>query len=229
MKKVIDMCTRVEGHGSINIILQKDEISNVDFKLDIVRGFENILHNNNLTDAPRIASRICGICHASQAIASCKAIENIYEIEPSLQSILLRRLMMIGELIKSHSMHFFFQAFPDLFVILKKNPHPLTLSELIHFDPKLTSSMYELINIGNEIVSLFGGKSVHLITPVIGGVMFSPSKKDIGIARKLLQKSLINLEWILERFNQLFSQYNPPDIYTLTNPVNTIDTMEFYV
>jgi len=218
MKKVVDVCTRVEGHGNIKILLQKDEISSVNFDLEIFRGFENILLDKRLIDTPRIASRICGLCHASQAIASCKAIESMYEVEPSNQSILLRRLLMIGELIKSHSMHFFFQAFPDLFVILDKQPKPLSLNELIHFDPKLTSNMYELIKIGNEIGNLFGGRSVHLITPIIGGVFFSPLKKEINIARRYLQNSINNLKWIIERFQEIFSQFAPPDVYTLPNP-----------
>ncbi|MCK4282023.1 MAG: nickel-dependent hydrogenase large subunit, partial [Candidatus Lokiarchaeota archaeon] len=218
MKKVVDVCTRVEGHGNIKILLQKDEISSVNFDLEIFRGFENILLDKRLIDTPRIASRICGLCHASQTIASCKAIESMYEVEPSNQSVLLRRLLMIGELIRSHSMHFFFQAFPDLFVILDKQPKPLSLNELIHFDPKLTSNMYELIKIGNEIGNLFGGRSVHLITPIIGGVFFSPSKKEINIARKYLQNSINNLKWIIERFIEIFSQFAPPDVYSLPNP-----------
>src|SRR4030042_581281 len=110
------MCTRIEGHGEVEIYLanQNEEISYVEFVLDAYRGFENILLKKNLLDIPKIASRICGLCHASQAISSCKAIEAVYDIEPSEQSILLRRLLMTGEMIKSHSMHIFFQSLPDL-------------------------------------------------------------------------------------------------------------------
>ena len=215
----MDVCTRVEGHGNINILIQKDEISSVSFDLDIFRGFENILHGKKLIDAPRIASRICGLCHASQGIASCKAIENIYEIEPTTQSISLRRLLMIGELIKSHAMHFFFQSFPDLFVALKKHSNSLSFDELIRYDPLLTSNVFELIKISNEIVTLFGGRSIHLITPIIGGVQYSPSKKDISVAKKYFQKAITNLDWVIERFHDLFSKEKPPDIYNLNDPV----------
>jgi len=108
MDKVVEACTRVEGSGNLNIYLKNDEIYQTELNFSVFRGFENILIGKKLLDIPKIVSRICGLCSASQTIASCKAIENIYGIEPSNQSILLRRVLLSGELIKSHIMHYFF-------------------------------------------------------------------------------------------------------------------------
>ena len=217
LKKVINICTRVEGHGNVNIFLKNknEEISLVNFEISAFRGFENILLRKELLDIPKIISRLCGLCCASQSIVSCKAIENIYEIEVPEQSVLLRRLLLTGELIKSHSMHFFFQSLPDLleiFNILEKTPSPY---ENINFDLHLTTNFYELIKIGNEIDKLFGGRTVHCITPVPGGNLYFPYRKNITIARKYLQKAIINLEWIIEKFIELFSSYDPPIEYEL--------------
>ncbi|MFX1451231.1 MAG: nickel-dependent hydrogenase large subunit, partial [Promethearchaeota archaeon] len=161
----------------------------------------------------------CGLCYATQTIASCKALETIYGIEPSIQTIFLRKLLMIGELIKSHCLHFFFQTLPDLFVIFKDIKNPLSPNELIHFDPKLTSSIFELLKIGQEISRIFGGRAIHPITPTVGGHFYIPSKKDLGISRKYFQTALNNLEWTIERFEQLFSQKTTPEEYDLPNPV----------
>jgi len=215
MKKTVTMCTRVEGHGIINFFLQKNEISSVNFEIQDIRGFENILLKKKLLDVPRIASRVCGLCYASQTIASCKAIEGMYEIEPANQSIQLRRLLMIGEMINSHSMHFFFQALPDLFVILKGQSNSLSLRELLQFDPQLTSNMFELIKIGKELANIFGGRATHPIAPTIGGVIIAPSKKNIGFARKYLQKAINNIKWTIEKFQENFSQTEPPSDYNL--------------
>ncbi|MFX1393895.1 MAG: nickel-dependent hydrogenase large subunit [Promethearchaeota archaeon] len=220
MKKIIDVCTRVEGHGAVNILLenQNETISLVEFKIDAYRGFENILLRKKLFDIPKISSRICGLCHASQAIVSCKAIESMYDIEISEQSMLLRRLLMIGELIKSHSMHFFFQFFPDLLVIfdiLKKVP---SLYQLTKFNPQLSTNMYELIKIGNDMDKFFGGRNIHPITTVPGGVVYTPLRKNLLIARKYLQKVMGNLEWVIEKFIELFSNKNPPNYFELPNP-----------
>jgi len=220
LKKIIDICTRVEGHGAVNILLenQNEVISHVEFKIDAYRGFEKILLRKKLFDLPKISSRICGLCHVSQTIASCKAIESMYDVEISELSILLRRLLMIGELIKSHSMHFFFQIFPDLleiFEILKNSP---SLYDLINFNPQLTTNIYELINIGNALDNIFGGRDIHIISTVPGGVIYVPSRKNLLITRKYLQKVIMILEWIIHKFIELFSNKVPPKQFELPNP-----------
>lgn len=218
--KVVEICSRVEGHGNINIYLnnQNEEISQVDFEIKAYRGFENILIGKRLMDVPKIASRICGLCHASQSIVSCKAIESMYEFEPTEQSVLLRKLLMAGELIKSHSIHFFFHSFPDLLKIFNIRQKSLSLYELVNYNSELTTNIYELIKIGNEIDKIFGGRSVHLISPMPGGIIYTPSRKNISLTRKYVQKAILNLDWIIEKFIELFSTQTPPIEYELPNP-----------
>lgn len=220
MLKVVDICQRVEGHGEVKILVQNDEISLVNFEFDVYRGFENFLIGKQLLDIPKIVSRICGLCYASQAIASCKAIEDIYNIKVSNQNILLRRLLMIGELIKSHSMNFFFQNLPDLLKIFNISQNLLSPYELVNYNPQLTTNLYELIKIGNEINELFGGRSVHLLSPIPGGIIYSPSQKNITLAKRNLQKSLVNLEWIIEKVIELFADQIPPREFEIPNYIS---------
>ncbi|MFW9876324.1 MAG: nickel-dependent hydrogenase large subunit, partial [Candidatus Thorarchaeota archaeon] len=124
---------------------------------------------------------------------------------------LLRRVLMTGELIKSHSMNFFFQVLPDLLNIFNNRQKITTPYDLINYDPQITTNIYELIKIGNEINNLFGGRSVHLISLIPGGVIYSPSKKNISTAKKKFQNALINLEWIIEKFIEIFSHQIPPE------------------
>ncbi len=219
MSKVIDVCTRVEGHGTVNIFVQKDELKHIEFELSGYRGFESILLNKKLLDVPRIISRVCGICHASHMIVSCKAIENMYGVQISDQSENLRRLMLIGELIKSHTMHFFLQSLPDLlqiFGIQKTAPNPY---ELINFDKQLTTHLFDLIKIGNDIDRVFGGKSIHMITPVPGGVIYPPSKKNITLAKNAVKNAVNHLGDIIDKFVHLFSEHAPPEEYELPKPI----------
>jgi len=168
---------------------------------------------------PKLISRICGLCYASQTIASCKAIENLYDVEVMEQSIILRRLLLSGELIKSHCMHFFFQSLPDLLTIFNISQKPLSQYDLINFNPQLTTNLYELIKFGNEIEILFGGRSAHLITPIPGGLIYSPSRKNITIAQKYMQKASNNLKMIIETFIEYFSNKIPPEEFSLPNPI----------
>lgn len=217
MQKVIDVCTRVEGHGNVKILLQQDEISNVEFEILAFRGFENILIGKKLSDVPKIVSRICGLCHASQTIVSCKSIEKMYNIKANQQSVLVRRLLMAGELLKSHSMHYFFQSFPDLLNIFNICTKPIELYDLIKFNPQLTSHIYDIIKIGNDIDKIFGGRSIHPITPIPGGNIYRPSQKRKNIAEKYFVKAISNLEWIIENFIDLFSKLTPPEDFMLPN------------
>ncbi len=217
MQKVIDVCTRVEGHGNVKIFIQNDEISNVEFEILAFRGFENILIGKKLSDVPKIVSRICGLCHASQTIVSCKSIEDMYNIKANHQSVLIRRLLMAGELLKSHSMHYFFQSFPDLLNIFNIYTKPIDIYDLIKYNPQLTSHIYDIIKIGNNIDKIFGGRSIHTITPIPGGVIYRPSRKRKNIAEKYFAKVISNLEWIMENFIDLFSEFTPPEDFMLPN------------
>ena len=219
IKKVIEVCTRVEGHGNINIYMdnQHEEISHVNFEIAPFRGFENILLRKSLLDIPRLTARICGLCHSSQAIASCKAVENIYEVEPSERSILLRRLLMTGELIKSHSIHFFYQSLPDLLEIFNITKATPSFYQLKQYDPQLTACVDDLIKLGSDIDNIFGGRVVHLITLYPGGVIYEPSRKNISLAKKMFQKSLSNIEGVIERFVDIFSKFEPSPHFQLLN------------
>jgi coenzyme F420-reducing hydrogenase alpha subunit len=219
MQKIVTVCKRIEGHGNVEIYLQNDQVSNISFNLSIFRGFENILKNKELLDVPLLASRICGLCHSSQIIASCKAIESLYNIQPSKRSILLRRLLMAGELIKSHSIHQFLQSLPDLLYIFKHKSTPPSHYDLIQFDYELATKFYELINIGNEIDRIFGGRSIHVITTFPGGVNYSYSQNDNKLAKKYIQKAIENLEYIIERYIKLFASTSPPDIFNISRPI----------
>lgn len=117
--KIVDVCTRVEGHGTVQVLVQNDEISNVNFEIGSNRGFESFLIGKKLTDIPKIVSRICGLCYASQTIASCKAIENLFEIAVPEQSILLRYLLLSGELINLDSCIFSFNPYRIFFKFLR--------------------------------------------------------------------------------------------------------------
>ncbi|MFX1413207.1 MAG: nickel-dependent hydrogenase large subunit [Promethearchaeota archaeon] len=213
----MNVCSRVEGHGKVNYFIQNEHIDHVEFEISAFRGFENILIGKKLSDIPKIVSRICGLCHASQTIASCKAIEKIYEIQPSSQATLLRRLLMTGELIKSHIMHFFFQTLPDLLEIFQVFKNGIDSYNLIRFDSQLSTCVFDLIKAGTELNNLFGGRIIHLITPVPGGMIYYPSKKKILLAQKYLQKSASNIQYVLDRFVELFSTKNPPYEFNISN------------
>ena len=215
MKRTINLCTRVEGHGELHFLMKKDELQAVNFEVSGIRGFEKILTQKKLEDAPRISGRICGLCHVSQSVASLKAAEDIYELEIADQVTNLRRLLMIADHIKSHITHFFFQTFPDLFFIVKGRKTPLNPNELIKFNPELTETIFDLLKSAVAIVNMLGGRAIHPITLAIGGTFHVPDKKELDLVRKNFQKALNNVEFVLNQFIELFLKNSPANYFSL--------------
>lgn len=219
MDKVVVPCTRVEGHGNLNIYLKNDEIYQTELNFSVFRGFENILLGKKLIDLPNIVSRVCGLCYASQTIASCKAIENIYGIEPSNELNLLRRLLLSGELIKSHIMHYFFHSLLDMLKIFKIYGDADERYNLVNYNPHLTTNIFNLIKVSSEMNKLMGGRLIHPISPLPGGLIFNPARKSLNIIEKYLKKGINNIEIIIENFIELFSAFDPPTEFNLSNPI----------
>jgi coenzyme F420-reducing hydrogenase alpha subunit len=216
MDKIIEICTRVEGHGNLNFIFKGEELSHTEFTFSLYRGFENILIGKKLCDVPKIVSRICGLCNASQTIASCKAIEDIYGIEPSIQSILLRKLLMTSELMKSHLLHFFYQTLPDLLEIFNLGNKPNTPYAIFNYNDQITTKVYNLLKIGSDINRLVGGRVIHPITVIPGGIINNPEKKNLLLIQKYLKRAKDYAQDLIEHFIALFSKYNPPIEYDLS-------------
>ncbi len=186
MSTNVDICTRIEGHATIEYIVTKNELMAVNFKTDVFRGFEGILKGKHRLDAPRIASRICGLCHASQAIASTRAVEAMLGVQPGASARAMRAVLMCGELVKSHAMHFYFQGYPDISAVL--HGKQLGLEELVRNNPAFTQSMFELIKLGKDVCEVFGGREIHAISPAVGGKSFTVFPKEIAQTRKCLEK-----------------------------------------
>ncbi len=125
---------------------------------------------------------------------------------------------MCAELINSHIMHFFFQTLPDLMEIFKMENNLKNPSKLINFDLELTKNVFNLIKASKEINELFGGRSIHLITIVPGGMLYTPSQKNYIFLQKLLHKIRVEIESIIHKFISLFSEFQTPVEYNLSNP-----------
>ena len=122
---------KIEGHGNLTVDWQKDAV-----KLNVHEGerlFEGMLVGRPAEEMYWKTPRICGVCPVAHNLASLRAVENAYGMEISKTTMLLRRLMMDGQMIQSHMLHLYFLALPDYLGIdratelAKKNP------EAFHF------------------------------------------------------------------------------------------------
>ncbi|NMC06828.1 MAG: hypothetical protein GYA24_16540 [Candidatus Lokiarchaeota archaeon] len=215
MSTNVDICTRIEGHATIEYVMSKNELVAVNFKTDVFRGFEGILKGKFFLDAPRIASRICGLCHASQAIASTRAIEAMLGVQPSASARAMRAVLMCGELVKSHAMHFYFQGYPDISAVL--HGKQLGLEDLVRKDPEFTQAMFELIKLGKDVCEAFGGREIHAISPAVGGKSFTVFPKEVTQTRKYLEKIREISRPVLDNLLEDYSATTPADDFAFKN------------
>lgn len=205
MKKItIKPVTRIEGHAKVDIILDEEgKVKTTYFHVEELRGFEKFLQGRKVWEAPRITARICGICPVSHHLAAAKACDNLFEVEVPETASLLRELMHMGQIIHSHSLHFFFLAAPDLLLTNESNRD---ITGIVKANPELVKKAIELRKIGQSIIQTIGGKAIHPVTAIPGGMTKSLSKnekekieKDLKIGLELSKLAVDVVKRIVEK------------------------------
>jgi F420-non-reducing hydrogenase large subunit len=118
MRKIeIDPISRLEGHGKIEIFL--DDAGNCEraiLQVPELRGFEKFAEGRPAEEMPRITEMICGVCPTAHHMASTKAIDGVFNVEPTRTAKLIRELMYNAFTAEDHILHFFFLGGPDFVV-----------------------------------------------------------------------------------------------------------------
>jgi coenzyme F420-reducing hydrogenase alpha subunit len=170
----VDYLARVEGEGGVWVRIRNGQV--VDVKLKIFeppRFFEALLRGRSLMEAPDITARICGICPIAYQMSAVHAMEDALGIAVPGPIRDLRRLIYCGEWIESHALHIFmlhapdFLGYPDAIQMAKDHP-------------KLVQQGLELKKLGNEIISLLGGRSIHPINVRVGGFYRTPMRQELS-------------------------------------------------
>lgn len=168
----IDPVTRVEGHGKITILLDKNnKVAQTRFHTVEFRGFERFIRGRLLWEIPVIAQRMCGICPVSHHLTAAKAmdiIEGIDRIPPVAEKI--RRLMHYGQMLQSHATHFFYLASPDILFGFDAAPTVRNISGVLDKFPEFAHQGIFIRKFGQEIIRATAGKRIHGTGAVPGGV-----------------------------------------------------------
>lgn len=173
MKIVIDHIARIEGHAGFIGKIINGKIAEA--KIETQEGarlFESLLIGRHYFDAPVITARICGVCPVIHMLTSIKAIEKAFGIAPLPLTILLRQIMLVGQTIQSHTLHLYFLVIADYF----------NMASGLDFAKKYPSdakAFLELRDFGNRLIEVIGGRSIHPLTPKVGGFTKLPDRKKL--------------------------------------------------
>lgn len=113
----IDPITRLEGHGKIDIFLDgKGDVERAYFQVPEFRGFEKFCEGRAVEEMPTLTQKICGVCPTAHHIASTKALDDLFKIEPPVAAKKIRELMYNAFMFEDHMLHFYFFGVPDFVV-----------------------------------------------------------------------------------------------------------------
>ncbi len=198
----VNHLTRVEGHGNIVVKASNGKVEELRWEVvESPRFFEVMLKGRPWHDAHVLASRICGICSVSHQLASLEATEAAFGIQPSEQTILLRKLLYCGEVIESHTLHLYFLTLPDFIGVGSLFP----LIQSHHKDMALRG--LRLKKLGNDIMEVIGGRAVHPQAATVNGFGRLPSKENLLLLQTRAKNAFPDLEATVE----LFKGFNLPN------------------
>lgn len=173
MKRItIDPITRLEGHGKIEIFLDKEgNVANAYFQIPELRGFEKFCEGRPVEEMPRITTRICGVCPGAHHMASAKATDAVYHVHPPPAAKKLRELFYCAHIIHSHIAHFYALGGPDFIPGYDADPAQRNILGLIA-KVGLETGM-EVIKhraYAQDIQATIGGKATHPVCGLPGGM-----------------------------------------------------------
>ncbi len=165
--------TRVEGEGSLRLQIAHGRIE--ELALDIFeppRYFEKFLEGRRYHEVIDTVARICGICPVAYQMSAAQALENAFGIiaDPWVRD--MRRVFYCGEWLQSHALHVHLLAAPDFLgfdsVIGMAQRHPDAVRRGL-----------SLQGLGNDLIALFGARSVHPVGARVGGFFRAPSPAEV--------------------------------------------------
>ncbi len=168
----IDPITRLEGHGKIEIFLNDEgNVEKAYLQIPELRGFEQFCEGRAAEEMPRITPRICGVCPTAHHIASAKALDDLFKVEPTSPAKKIRELMYSAFVIEDHIFHFFFLGAPEFITGLKVPAAQRNILGVIDkVGLEIGGKVIEVRKRTRKIITLIGGKVVHPVCGLPGGV-----------------------------------------------------------
>ena len=179
-KITINPITRLEGHGKIEIFL--DDKGNVDdayWQVVELRGFERFCLGRPAEELPRIVPNICGVCPTPHNMASVKALDDLYGVEPTPTAKLIRQLHYDAFMLEDHYIHFFFLSAPDFVLGPDADPAVRNILGVVNkVGLDIGTKVIEVRKRCREIIRYIGSKPAHPEGGIPGGVTKGITEED---------------------------------------------------
>ncbi len=204
-KITIDPITRLEGHGKIDIFLNDaGDVDRAFLSIPELRGFEKFVEGRPAEDMPQITSRICGVCPGAHHMASTKALDSLYGVQPTAAARAVRETYYTLHMFEDHVLHFYILAGPDFIVgpdAPKKSRNILGVIDKVGLETG--KKVIEIRRRARHLIDEIAGKTIHPVLGLPGGVAKRINEETRGRIRDFAGDAVEFARFTLQTFNSL--------------------------
>jgi F420-non-reducing hydrogenase large subunit len=204
-KVTISPITRLEGHGKIEVFLDdKGNVEDAYFQVVELRGFERFCIGRPAEEMPRIVPNICGVCPTPHNMASTKALDDLYSVEPTPTAKLIRQLHYNAFYVEDHYVHFFFLAAPDFVLGPDADPAIRNIVGVVKkVGMDIGGKVIDVRKRCREIIRLIASKPCHPEGGLPGGVPRGITEEERKWIKDTADYSVEFARFALELFKQV--------------------------
>lgn len=201
----IDPITRLEGHGKIEIFLDESgDVERAYLQVPELRGFESFCVGRPAEEMPQITSRICGVCPTAHHMAATKALDDLYQVQPPPAALRIRELIYNAFMLEDHALHVYVLGGPD-FLVGPEAPPALrnVLGVIQKVGADVGARVIAMRRRLRELIGLLGGKVIHPVFGLPGGVAKGLAAGDLPRVQELAQDAVEFARFTLQTFRDL--------------------------
>jgi F420-non-reducing hydrogenase large subunit len=221
----VDPITRLEGHGKIDIFLNdQGDVDRAYLQVPELRGFEIFSLGRPSEEMPQITSRICGVCPTAHHMAATKCLDALWHVTPPPAAKKIRELVYNTFMLEDHALHVYVLGGPDFIVGPEAPPAERNIIGVIgkvgiEVGKKVIAMRRRL----REMIAYFGGKVVHPVLGLPGGVAKGLNPADLGKFQQLAADGLEFAQFTLQVFKDIVLK-NPDYVKLITSEAFTHKT-----
>jgi F420-non-reducing hydrogenase large subunit len=201
----IEPVTRLEGHGNVSIFLDDlGHVAGARLQVPELRGFEKFCEGRPVEDMPQLTSRICGVCPTAHHMASTKALDALYGVEPPRAARKIREFVYSAFVAEDHALHLYYLGGPDFFVGPTAPPAERNvLGVIARVGREVGLKVIEMRRRLREAIATAGGKVIHPVLGVPGGVARAIRPEEQRQFMQLAADAVEFAQFTLETFDRL--------------------------
>ncbi|MBF0462666.1 MAG: Ni/Fe hydrogenase subunit alpha [Magnetococcales bacterium] len=209
MKQItINPVTRLEGHARIDIFLDEDgNVANTYFQVPELRGFEQFCVGRRAEEMPVITNRICGVCPEAHHMASVKALDALFAVEPPPAAKKIRELLYMAFFVTDHTTHFYALGGPDFIVGPDAPPEERNILGVIRkVGLEIGQQVIACRARNHHVIQMLGGRGIHPTAGLPGGWSKAIAETERQEIEAIARQNIAFAQLSLQIFDQIVLQ-----------------------